>query len=224
MRVITVLAGVGLLIGSLVFAAPVAAGDPCYHGFDLPARTETTEPQVKLMPCAFAPTVVRVAPGTTVQFFSGPDFVHLITGANQEWGSRDEEIQPDSVVAYRFDKAGIYPFACALHRGMSGTIVVGDGVAAAGAGAAGAAVVKVSSPADPDAPSAPAAAAAASAASKAEANPAATAAAPTSSAPAPASATAAPMTVVALIGLLGVAFIAVLAARRRRSAAALQGR
>jgi plastocyanin len=224
MRVITVLAGVGLLIGSLVFAAPVAAGDSCYHGFDLPPRTETTEPQVKLMPCAFAPTVVRVAPGTTVQFFSGPDFVHLITGANQEWGSRDEEIQPDSVVAYRFDKAGIYPFACALHRGMSGTIVVGDGVAATGAGAAGAAVVKVTSPADPDASSASAAAAAAIAASKTEGNPAATAAAPASGAPASASATAAPMTVVALIGLLGVAFIAVLAARRRRSAAALQGR
>jgi plastocyanin len=146
MRVIGLLAGLGLLLGSFVFAAPVVAGDPCYHGFDLPARTDATEAQVKLMPCAFAPTVTRVAPGTTVQFFSGPDFVHLLTGANQEWGSRDDEIQPDSVVAYRFDKPGIYPFACALHRGMSGTIVVGDGVTGSGSADAKPAVVKVSSP------------------------------------------------------------------------------
>jgi plastocyanin len=147
MRVIGLLAGLGLLLGSFVFAAPVIAGDPCYHGFDLPARTDATEAQVKLMPCAFAPTVTRVAPGTTVQFFSGPDFVHLLTGANQEWGSRDDEIQPDSVVAYRFDKPGIYPFACALHRGMSGTIVVRNGVTGSGSAEAKPAVVKVSSPA-----------------------------------------------------------------------------
>jgi plastocyanin len=146
MRVIGLLAGLGLLLGSLVLAAPVVAGDPCYHGFDLPARTDGTEAQVKLMPCAFAPTVTRVAPGATVQFFSGPDFVHLLTGANQEWGSRDDEIQPDSVMAYRFDKSGIYPFACALHRGMSGTIVVGNGVSGAGAADAKPAVVKVSQP------------------------------------------------------------------------------
>jgi plastocyanin len=149
MRVVKLLAVVGLLAGSLIVAAPVAAGDPCYHGFDLPDRSEGTDPQIKLMPCAFAPTIVRVAPGTTVQFFSGPDFVHLITGANQEWGSRDEEVQPESVVAYRFDRAGIYPFACALHRGMSGTIVVGDGVSSAVATGAGAAVVKIAPPADP---------------------------------------------------------------------------
>jgi plastocyanin len=155
MRAIRLLAALSLVAGSLVFAAPVAAGDPCYHGFDLPTRSEGTDPQIKMTPCAFAPAVVRVAPGTTVQWFSGPDFVHLLTGANQEWGSRDDEIQPDSVVAYRFDKPGIYPYACALHRGMSGTIVVGNGIAAAGpVGAAGAAVVRVAAPGAPAGPGA----------------------------------------------------------------------
>jgi plastocyanin len=145
-RVLRLLAAVSLAAGSLAFAAPVAAGDPCYHDFDVPQRSEGTDPQIMMMPCAFAPTVVRVPPGTTVQWFSGPSFVHLLTGADQEWGSRDDQVEPGSVVAYRFDRPGIYPYACALHRGMSGTIVVGDGVAAAAAASAGSAVVRVTPP------------------------------------------------------------------------------
>ena len=146
MRAIRVLVALGLVLGSFGFATPVAAGDPCYHGFDLPPLTEGTDPQVKLLPCAFAPTVLRVAPGTTVEFFSGPYDVHLITGAGQLWGSRDVEVQPDSMVAYRFDRAGTYPYACALHRGMSGTIVVGNGITKAAAAGSAPAVVAVTAP------------------------------------------------------------------------------
>jgi hypothetical protein len=69
--------------------------------------------------------VTHVAVGSTVTFFNGPTFTHLITGANQEWGSRDAELEPGQTVAYRFDEPGIYPYACALHPGMSGAIVVG---------------------------------------------------------------------------------------------------
>jgi plastocyanin len=104
----------------------VSAGDPCYHDFAIPAVTTQAAIQIKLMPCAFAPTVTQVATGSTVTFFNGPDFTHLITGANQGWGSRDVEVRPGQTVSYTFDTAGVYPYACALHRGMSGTIVVGD--------------------------------------------------------------------------------------------------
>jgi plastocyanin len=120
-----------LLIG-LAAAPGVSAGDPCYHGFTIPPRTTASEVQIKVAPCAFAPTVTTVAMGSTVTFFSGPDYTHLITGANAEWGSRDVELKPGQEVSYRFDKAGVYPYACALHRGMSGTIIVGDAVAAVG--------------------------------------------------------------------------------------------
>ena len=119
----------GVLVpGALAFtlAAPVIAGDPCYHGFDIPARTVGSDPQVKVAPCAFAPTVTRIPVGGTVTFFNGDGPTHLITGANQEWGSRDIELRPDASVSYTFAEAGTYPYACALHRGMSGAIVVGD--------------------------------------------------------------------------------------------------
>src|SRR5436309_10342186 len=123
-----------LLIG-LVAAPAASAGDPCYHGFTIPPRTTASEVQIKVAPCAFAPTVTTVAVGSTVTFFNGPDFTHLITGANAEWGSRDVELKPGHEISYTFDKPGIYPYACALHRGMSGTIVVGDLASATGANA-----------------------------------------------------------------------------------------
>ena len=132
-RIVVLLMSLGLLALAGLFASPVQAGDPCYHGFTIPARTTASETQIKVAPCAFAPTVTTVAAGSTVTFFNGPDFTHLITGANAEWGSRDVEMKPDSEISYTFSKPGIYPYACALHRGMSGTIVVGDLAAAVGA-------------------------------------------------------------------------------------------
>jgi hypothetical protein len=78
------------------------------------------------MPCAFEPTITQVAEGAEVTFANGSDFPHLITGANQAWGSPDVEVQPNASVSYTFEAAGIYPYACALHPGMSGAVVVGD--------------------------------------------------------------------------------------------------
>ena len=122
-----ILPGLILVFAWLLAPATTVAGDPCYHGFELPARQVVATSQVKLEPCAFSPTIARVPVGATVTFANEGDFTHLVTGANQEWGSRDLELHPCSKVSYTFDKAGTYPYACALHRGMSGVIVVGDG-------------------------------------------------------------------------------------------------
>jgi len=118
----------------LAVAPVTSAGDPCYHGFAMPEDTTGTDVRVNLLPCAFAPTVTSAEVGATVTFFNGSDFTHLITGANQSWGSRDTEIAPGKTVSYQFDRAGVYPYACALHRGMSGVIVVGDASTAAAGG------------------------------------------------------------------------------------------
>lgn len=119
------LVALGLPVALLVAPAAAIAGDPCYHGFDMPTMTVSTATQVKAMPCAFAPTVTYVPTGATVTWFSGNGESHLITGANQEWGSRDVELEPNGSVSYTFDRPGVYPYACALHRGMVGAVVVG---------------------------------------------------------------------------------------------------
>jgi plastocyanin len=128
-----------LLALGLVAVPTAVAGNPCFHGLAVPAMTTGTDTEIKLAPCAFAPAVTHVAAGSVVTFFNGPTFSHLITGANQEWGSPDVELEPGQTVAYRFDEPGIFPYACALHPGMAGTIVVGDlaGALAADASAGG---------------------------------------------------------------------------------------
>ncbi len=138
-RQFAILTGLGALMSAtilwLVGAAGVSAGDPCYHDFEMPASTSSSKTTVDLEPCAFAPTLTSVPIGSEVTFKNGSQFSHLVTGANQAWGSRDTEIAPGATVAYTFAKAGVYPYACALHRGMSGVIVVGDAAAIAEAGA-----------------------------------------------------------------------------------------
>jgi plastocyanin len=115
-----------LLIGTWLVAAPsVAAGDPCYHSYTFPPPTSGQTSTVQLDACAFLPTVTRVAPGTTVRFANTSEFVHVLSGANQEWGDRDREIPVGATVTYTFNKVGVYPFSCALHRGMSGAVIVG---------------------------------------------------------------------------------------------------
>jgi plastocyanin len=122
-----------LALGTLS-APTVSAGDPCFHGYVIPPATTGSGTDIKLMPCSFEPTVTTVGVGTEVTFHNGPDYTHLITGANQAWGSRDIEVKPNETISYTFDQAGVYPYACALHVGMSGAIVVGDPAEALAAG------------------------------------------------------------------------------------------
>ena len=89
----------GLLLW-LVAVPLVSAGDPCYHGFTMPSETTGSDPEIKLEPCAFSPTVTKVDVGASVKFVNGGEFTHLITGANQAWGSRDVEIQPGKTASY----------------------------------------------------------------------------------------------------------------------------
>jgi plastocyanin len=125
-RLRTLVAIGGLLGLALALAPGVAAGDPCYHGYTIPPPTSAETSTVNLEPCAFVPTTARVATGTTVTFENVSDMPHLVTGANGEWGDRDTELGAGAARTVRFDRPGIYAFSCALHRGMTGAIVVGD--------------------------------------------------------------------------------------------------
>ena len=125
-RLRTLLAIGGLIGLSLALAPGVAAGDPCYHGYVIPAPTSAETSDVKLEPCAFLPTAARVAPGTTVTFTNVSQESHLITGSNASWGDRDAELAAGATRTVRFDQPGIYAYSCALHRGMTGVIVVGE--------------------------------------------------------------------------------------------------
>jgi len=136
-RTAALLASLTLIFAGFLIAAPlVAGGDPCFRGLDRPARSDEGSTTVKLDTCTFHPTIARVPVGSTVRFVNGSDMPHLITGANLEWGSWEAQIERGAEISQTFPAAGIYPFSCMLHPGMTGAVIVGDATPAA-AGAAG---------------------------------------------------------------------------------------
>ena len=82
----------------------------------------------------FGPTVTHVEPGTTVRWKSATgEAPHTVTGYG--WGS--ETLQPGDGFGRRFDEPGVYPYFCALHPSMVGTVVVGDDVPVSSQGPSG---------------------------------------------------------------------------------------
>lgn len=132
--VATALAPFLLLIAAL--AAPATqAGGGCHMPGPGDVYTEGDGTTVVRMDvCSFAPTISRVAVGTTVRFLNTSTIEHAVVGRSGTWGS---EILPvGKEFSETFAAAGTYPFSCPLHPGMVGAIVVGGDATAAPAAAA----------------------------------------------------------------------------------------
>ncbi len=136
-RRLRALAGASILaivtLAALAAAPAALAGDPCFHGYSIPPTTTAATGEVRMELCAFVPTNVLVEPGATLTFINTTGEVHLLTGANQTWGDREKEIRPGESVSVTFENAGVYAFSCAIHRGMTGAVIVGGGDGAAAA-------------------------------------------------------------------------------------------
>jgi plastocyanin len=111
-----------LTVGLLFSAPPAQAGGGC-HMTDF---TDQRGIQVDLKQACFTPTVLRVLPGQTVTFLNADDITHTVTGAAGSWGTY-EDLQPHASVTYQFASSGVFPYFCAIHPGMVGAVLVGDG-------------------------------------------------------------------------------------------------
>ncbi len=103
----------------VVPALPASAGDGCHS-----RATTGAGNTVELKDLCFTPTTLRIDPGGTVTFVNRDGFVHMVAGMG--WGTSGDLIAGDAFTA-TFADAGIYPYACIYHPGMTGAIVVGDG-------------------------------------------------------------------------------------------------
>ena len=132
-----------LLLLAVIIPAAVNAGGGCHGGSDAPPGDDAAS-VVKIDGCMFYPTIARVPVGTTVTFINSGAAPHNVTGVRGEWGSGD--LPNGARYTHRFVQAGVYPFACTLHPGMNGAIVVGDSVAAGAEDTNAAAVVSGTGP------------------------------------------------------------------------------
>lgn len=95
-------------------------------------QTEGVTTLVDITNGCFAPTAARVSPGATVRFTNSDPTSHNLVGHAVTWG-QIEPLAPGRELEVTFDEPGLHPFACTLHPGMVGVIVVEDGSAEAAA-------------------------------------------------------------------------------------------
>jgi plastocyanin len=105
-----------------VFSSQASAGGGC-HGEATTVSGDGTA--VGMDGCSFTPALLYIDPGDTVTWENTSDYPHTVTGGNGDWGSNGDLLSGETLTQ-RFDAEGAYPYACALHPGMVGAVLVGD--------------------------------------------------------------------------------------------------
>src|SRR5918996_2931253 len=110
-----------IVMASTMWAWPASAGGGCHQDRNTEGQGDT----VTMSKACFEPGVLPVDPGTEVTFVNQDPITHNVSGTG--WGYYEEMNRGDAFRA-TFDEPGVYPFACMYHPGMTGAIVVGDGI------------------------------------------------------------------------------------------------
>jgi plastocyanin len=140
-RRLSVSAALGLLLALTLPAFSAAGGGGCHTG-----ATQGKGTDVEIADACFTPTILHIDPGQSVTWTNTDPFVHNITA--NSWGHFDDLLQNHSFTA-TFQDAGVYPYACTYHPGMSGAVVVGDGLGAGSGQTVAVGADAVQSPAAP---------------------------------------------------------------------------
>ena len=86
------------------------------------ASTADATVTVHIKDFAYNPATLTVAPGTVVRFVNDDGEAHTVTALDRSFDSSG--LDTGNAWAYRFAKPGRYPYFCALHPFMKGTVVV----------------------------------------------------------------------------------------------------
>lgn len=123
-RILFALGATALAVFAIPAGPAVAGGGGC-HG---PATTGAGD-AVEMVDACFTPTTLEVGVGDTVTFVNRDPMPHNVSAMG--WGKLEPMAQGDWFTT-TFAEAGVYPFACTYHTGMTGLIVVGDTTAGEG--------------------------------------------------------------------------------------------
>ena len=113
---------VGALVGCVLWigTGSVAAGG---GGHCDDPTAEGTGSDVEMIDACFTPTLLHADVGETITFTNRDPMEHNVAPAGWGWGHVDVLRQGESFTA-SFDEPGIYTYACSLHPGMTGAVVV----------------------------------------------------------------------------------------------------
>ena len=125
MRRFVAVAALSLLASSLLIVSPSTAGAGGFCADE--AFTDGRGTAVDMKDYCMFPTILRVEPGTEVEFRNVDGTTHMLGGVQNIFGNLHDEVMPKQSVSYTFKDEGVFPYLCILHPGMAGAIVVGDG-------------------------------------------------------------------------------------------------
>jgi len=92
--------------------------------------TDSATVTVDIQDNAFRPERISVRPGATVRWVNDGQHAHTVTAQDGRWDSGD--IAPGASYSQTFRSPGTYDYYCRHHKGMKGTVVVGDAAGANG--------------------------------------------------------------------------------------------
>lgn len=103
--------------------APTAAQTEAPSATTAPAAAEA-QAAVTINNFAFAPQMLKVKVGTTVTWTNQQGTTHTTTSDTGVWDSGN--LAHGKSFSFTFTKAGTFPYHCAIHSSMTGTIEVTD--------------------------------------------------------------------------------------------------
>ena len=112
-----------LVVASVVAGADAVSAGGGRCGEEGPV-TPVAATEVAMAQSCFAPGVVAIAVGDTVRIVNDDPVRHNVYGPGWFHG----DVPPGETASRTFDEAGTYTFACTLHPGMTGAVVVTDAV------------------------------------------------------------------------------------------------
>jgi plastocyanin len=115
-----------VLLASMVMLLGVSA---CSSSNTSAAKTKSSAPSasntnaVTIKNYAFVPKSITVKVGTTVTWTNKDGFAHAIEdSATGQSGASN--IDPNASYSHTYTKVGVYPYVCAIHATMHGTVTV----------------------------------------------------------------------------------------------------
>lgn len=116
-RRLATIATLGIL-GAMAGMTAASAGGGGHCG-----PSEGTDSTVEMKDACFQPSTVHADAGQSITFVNRDPVDHNVSGTG--WGNYENMSTGDRFTT-SFADDGIYPFACTLHPGMNGVIVVGS--------------------------------------------------------------------------------------------------
>lgn len=110
----------------IIILVVIAVGFFIFKGIKKPTENNPTQASsnsaIQIMDFAFSPSSLNVKAGTTVVWTNNDSMAHTVTADDKSFSSGN--LSKGQTYSYTFTTAGTYAYHCALHPGMTGTIVV----------------------------------------------------------------------------------------------------